>query len=198
MSGPITAPKTLEAFLDYKRLARRSERTLDQHERDLARQFILNPEKTLEEFTSEDLLAVLTSPMLRVPTIPREPPQVLEIFRDAEEGALCVVPELRDRALTLILLGAGIRDGEARLLRLRDVDLEARTLHVRGKGRRDRLIPLPRRVVHAVAQLAVLDGLAEDDHLWYRQKANEYARPVLGNARSSIPASTAGGHEPST
>jgi len=121
----------VEAFLDYKRLARRSERTLDQYERDIARQFVLHPEKTLEEFTSEDMLSVLASfppasqrrasaalsefwkwaylwlripenPMLRVPTIPREPPQVLEIFRDAEEGALCALPELRDRALTLI------------------------------------------------------------------------------------------------
>ena len=117
--------------------------------------------------------------MLRVPTIPRDPPQVLEIFRDTDEGALCAAPDLRDRALMLILFGAGIRDGEARLLRLRDVDLEARTLHVKGKGRRDRLIPLPRRVVQAVAELAVLDGLEGDDHLWYRQKANEHARRVL-------------------
>jgi integrase len=59
------------------------------------------------------------------------------------------------------------------------VDLEARTLHVKGKGRRDRLIPLPRRVVHAVAELAVLDGLEETDYLWYRQKANRYARRLL-------------------
>ncbi len=202
------AGRHVEAFLDYKRLARRSERTLDQYERDIARQFVLNPEKTLEEFTSEDMLAVLASfpqgsqrrasaalsefwkwaylwlripenPMLRVPTIPRDPPQVVEIFHDADEGVLCAVSELRDRALMLILFGAGIRDGEARLLRLQDVDLDERKLHVKGKGRKERLIPLPRRVVEAVAELAVLDGLDEDNFLWYRQKANAHARRVL-------------------
>ena len=90
---------------------------------------------------------------------------------EAAALSLCATPELRDRALMLILFGAGIRDGEARQLRLRDVDLEARTLHVKWKGRKDRLIPLPHRVVHAVAELAVLDGLEGEDHLWYRQKA---------------------------
>ena len=181
---------------------------MDQYERDIARQFVLYPEKRLEEFTSEDMLAVLTSfppgsqrrasaalsefwkwaylwlripenPMLRVPTIPRDPPKVVDIFTDTDESTLCALPELRDRALMLVLFGAGIRDGEARQTRLRDVDLEQQTLHVRGKGRRDRLIPLPHRVVHAVAELAVLDGLDQDDYLWYRQRANEDARRVL-------------------
>ena len=109
---------------------------------------------------------------------------------EAAALSLCAAPELRDRALMLILFGAGIRDGEARQLRLRDVDLEARTLHVKWKGRQDRLIPLPHRVVHAVAELAVLDGLEGEDHLWYRQKANEYARRVLRERSIVTPAST--------
>ena len=66
-----------------------------------------------------------------------------------------------------------------RQIRVTHVDLESRTLHVHGKGRRDRLIPLPHRVVHTVAELAVLDGLQHDDFLWYRQKANAHSSRVL-------------------
>ena len=62
---------------------------------------------------------------------------------EAAALSLCAAPELRDRALMLILFGAGIRDGEARELRLRDVDLEARTLHVKWKGRKVPADPSP-------------------------------------------------------
>lgn len=56
--------------------------------------------------------------------------------RDAAE-------RLRDRALLELLYGAGVRVGEAIALDIRDVDLLAREVRVLGKGRKERVIPLP-------------------------------------------------------
>jgi integrase/recombinase XerC len=58
---------------------------------------------------------------------------------DRETGDL----RLRDRALVELLYGAGLRVGEALALDVRDVDLLAREVRVLGKGRKERVVPLP-------------------------------------------------------
>lgn len=203
-----TLGEAISAFLAYKRVSRRSERTLDSYEHALARLAILHPEKTLGDFSSGDLLEFLAlyrdptrprihshlteffrwaiiwdridrDPTLRLPEIQRDPPPVVQIFTEAEQARLCALPEIRDRSLMLLLFGTGVRDGEARKVVLADVNLEQRTLRVSGKGRRERLIPLPRRVVNAVAELAVLDGLNAGTHLWYRRRTNQYSSRVM-------------------
>ncbi len=50
---------------------------------------------------------------------------------------------LRDRALVELLYGAGIRVGELVSLDVRDVDLRAAEVRVLGKGRKERVVPLP-------------------------------------------------------
>lgn len=197
-----------EPFLAFKQLSGRAERTLEDYEWVLARLCTLNPAKELDEITSDDLLKVIASypraqhrkvrshlseffkwaliwdhitvdPMVRIPPIQPEPQTLIEIFNDAEEGSLCALSETRDEALQLLLFGSGIRDGEARRVQRRHVDLEQRTLQVHGKGRRERLIPLPRRVCIALADLFILDGVDDGDFLWYRTKANGVSRRVL-------------------
>lgn len=196
-----------EPFLAFKQLSGRAERTLADYEWVIARLCTLHPAKQLDEFTSDDLLQVIASypraqhrkvrshlaeffkwaliwdhitvnPMVRIPTIQAEPQTVIEIFNDAEEGALCSLPEIRDRALQLLLFGAGIRDGEARRVQREHVNLEERTLQVHGKGRRERLIPLPRRACIALADLFILDGINDEDFLWYRVKANAHSSRI--------------------
>jgi integrase/recombinase XerC len=54
-----------------------------------------------------------------------------------------VAQRLRDRALLELLYGAGLRVGEAVALDVRDVDLLAREVRVLGKGRKERVVPLP-------------------------------------------------------
>lgn len=57
----------------------------------------------------------------------------------------------RDRAILELLYGTGLRRGECLRLDLSDVDLEAARLLVRdGKGRRDRIVPLPGRAAKAL------------------------------------------------
>lgn len=57
---------------------------------------------------------------------------------------------LRDVAILEILYGSGIRLRELTGLNLLDVDLYARTLTVRGKGKRERVVPLGRMAARAL------------------------------------------------
>jgi len=50
---------------------------------------------------------------------------------------------LRDRALVELLYGAGLRVGELAALSIRDLDPLAREVRVLGKGRKERIVPLP-------------------------------------------------------
>jgi integrase/recombinase XerC len=60
------------------------------------------------------------------------------------------VRRLRDRALLELLYGAGLRIGEALALDVRDVDLLGREVRVLGKGRKERVVPLPRAARQAL------------------------------------------------
>lgn len=59
---------------------------------------------------------------------------------------------VRDRALLETLYSTGVRLGEAQALTVFDVDLDRATLRVKGKGRKERLIPLGK---HAVKFLGI-------------------------------------------
>ena len=50
---------------------------------------------------------------------------------------------LRDRALVELLYGTGIRIGELVALDVRDLELAAREIRVMGKGRKERIVPIP-------------------------------------------------------
>ncbi|RIL05236.1 MAG: tyrosine recombinase XerC [Proteobacteria bacterium] len=58
---------------------------------------------------------------------------------------------LRDRALVELLYGAGLRVSEAIALDVRDVDLLAREVRVLGKGRKERVVPLPQAARQSLA-----------------------------------------------
>jgi site-specific recombinase XerD len=61
----------------------------------------------------------------------------------------------RDDAIMKLLYGSGVRRAEAVGLDMGSIDLEARTVHVTGKGSKDRVIPLSKPCV--VALKAYLD-----------------------------------------
>jgi integrase len=71
-------------------------------------------------------------------------------------------PELRDRVAIALMARLGLRKNELRLLRWRDVDLEAAELRVQAKGGKRLTIP----IVHAdlLADLATLALDAKPDH----------------------------------
>lgn len=59
----------------------------------------------------------------------------------------------RDRALVLLLYGAGLRVSEACGLRWTQVDESARVLRIRGKGSKERLVAVPAKVLLALKEL---------------------------------------------
>jgi len=58
---------------------------------------------------------------------------------------------LRDRAILLLLARLGLRAREVMLLDLDDIDWETACIHVCGKGRQERPLPLPHDVGEAIA-----------------------------------------------
>ena len=96
----------------------------------------------------------------RVPEValsPRRPRRLPQAPKTAELDELLASfdgPEplqLRNRALAELVYSAGLRSREAVDLDLADVDFGAETVHVRGKGGKERVVPLGEEASHAVA-----------------------------------------------
>ncbi len=80
--------------------------------------------------------------------------------------------ESRDAALFELLYGTGLRVGELVGLDVRDVERHRRELHVRGKGRKERVVPVPAQAFAALS--AYLDE---------RNRPGLLAEPLFLNAR---------------
>ncbi len=76
---------------------------------------------------------------------------------------LAAVQGIRDRAILLLLARLGLRAGDVAGIRMRDIDWQAATLHLDGKGRREVLLPVPQDVGDAI--LSYLEHRpAHDEH----------------------------------
>ncbi len=84
----------------------------------------------------------------RLPDSPK-PAEVEAALAELEgDGPLA----LRNRALVELVYSAGLRSAEAVGLDLADVDFEREQLHVRGKGGKERIVPLGEEAAHLLAQ----------------------------------------------
>jgi integrase/recombinase XerD len=124
---------------------------------------------------------------LRAPRKTQRLPQVLG--RD-EVAALLAAPRgtdpaaLRDRALLELMYACGLRASEAVGLEVRDLDLKAQVLRARGKGGKERLVPVGREAVGAVkAWLArgrpALVGPGEESRLFVNRRGTGLTRQGL-------------------
>ncbi len=77
--------------------------------------------------------------------------EVAEVSAVLEQPPADTVLGLRDRAMLELLYGAGLRAGELASLDDGGVDGAARTLLVRGKGGKERLCPINRQALKALA-----------------------------------------------
>jgi site-specific recombinase XerD len=84
----------------------------------------------------------------RLPDAPRE--AEVEAVLDALESPAPLA--LRNRALVELVYSAGLRSAEAVALDLADVDFERETVHVRGKGGKERVVPLGEEAAHWLAR----------------------------------------------
>lgn len=103
---------------------------------------------------------------------------VYEIFTEGEQAAIVNASRFmddpaRDRVRALILLDGGIRKGEARGLLTGDVDPTTRRIIVRGKGDKQRLVPIRGDLWQAWEQSLLTPyprtGELPDllDHVWF-------------------------------
>ena len=83
----------------------------------------------------------------RLPDAPR--PSEVDVELDALEGTTPLA--IRNRALVELVYSAGLRSQEAVDLDLADVDFEQELVHVRGKGGKERVVPLGEEASHRLA-----------------------------------------------
>jgi site-specific recombinase XerD len=98
-------------------------------------------------------VALSPRPPRRLPQTPKLPE--LERILASLEGQEPL--QLRNRALVELVYSAGLRSHEAVGLDLADVDFDAETIHVRGKGEKERVVPLGEEAAYRVG-LYLRDG----------------------------------------
>ena len=84
----------------------------------------------------------------RLPDAPK--PAEIEAILEVVEGDSALA--LRNRALLELLYSAGLRSAEAVALDLGDVDFDRELVHVRGKGGKERVVPLGEEAALHVAR----------------------------------------------
>jgi site-specific recombinase XerD len=84
----------------------------------------------------------------RLPHVPKEEEVDRELDTLDGEAPLA----LRNRALAELVYSAGLRSREAVDLDLADVDFEREAVHVRGKGGKERVVPLGEEAAHRLAR----------------------------------------------
>jgi integrase/recombinase XerD len=92
-----------------------------------------------------ELIAEDPTVQLRAPREDRKLPEVLsreEVAKLLEQPSGAGAASLRDRALLETMYACGLRASEATALEVSDVDLEAGILRARGKGSKERLVPI--------------------------------------------------------
>lgn len=115
----------------------------------------------------EGLLVTNVAARLKTPKTPQRLPDILSeekterIFDNLEQKTDEERPSRdRDLAFLELLYGCGIRISELVGLNLDDIDLSQAWLRVRGKGNKERQVPLPSRAVTAVLHYISNDRVA--------------------------------------
>jgi integrase/recombinase XerD len=135
----------------------------------------------------EEIIAHDPTADLRAPRKSQRLPQVLS--RD-EVAVLLAAPRghepaaLRDRALLEVMYACGLRASEAVDLTVAGLDLRAGILRARGKGSKERLIPVGRQAIGAARTYLEhgrpkLVGLREERHLFVNHRGAGLTRQGL-------------------
>jgi integrase/recombinase XerC len=104
----------------------------------------------------EGLVSVNVARLVRTPKAPQKLPEVMSA--DQVNALIDGVPAdklerphpVRDRAIFELLYGCGVRVSELAGLNLHDLDRSERWLRVRGKGRKERQVPMPGKAAAAL------------------------------------------------
>jgi integrase/recombinase XerD len=135
---------------------------------------------------------------LRGPRKTQRLPRVLtreEVARLLREPTGSEPRALRDRALLEVMYACGLRASEAVALELRDIDLDEKMLRARGKGSKERLVPIGRQAVAALRAYCLrgrpaLVGVEVEPRLFVNRRGSGLTRQGLykiiqGHARGA-------------
>lgn len=123
--------------------------------------------------------------------LPRLPLYLPDVISQAEVNRLLASVsgssffDLRDRAILELLYGTGMRVSELCNLKVTDVFLEERLVHVIGKGDRERIVPFGRHAEEAIVRwlevrnTAVLRKLADVEHLFLSRTLKPLTRDAV-------------------
>jgi integrase/recombinase XerD len=130
---------------------------------------------------------------------PRKVARLPQVLSRDEVAALLAEPRgtepraLRDRALLELMYACGLRASEAIGLLVSDVDLQAGMLAARGKGSKERIVPIGRQAIAALRAYLQrgrprLVGTRNEGHLFVNQRGGGLTRQglykiVQGHAR---------------
>jgi integrase/recombinase XerD len=138
---------------------------------------------SLEEKIEEDPTA-----LIEAPKISRKLPQVLtvdEIDKIISKIDLSKPEGHRNRAIIEVLYSCGLRVSELTELRLSDINMEKGYLRVRGKGDKERLVPIGKRAIkeirnylyHRNSLLFIDEG--SKDILFLNRRGNKITRVMI-------------------
>jgi integrase/recombinase XerD len=124
---------------------------------------------------------------LRPPRSPGRLPKVLsrdEVNRLLEQPTGSSPAALRDRALLETMYACGLRASESISLELADLDLEAGMLRARGKGSKERLVPVGRKAVETLGVYLTrgrprLVGVRDESHVFVNLRGTGLSRQGL-------------------
>jgi integrase/recombinase XerD len=130
----------------------------------------------------------------RDPTSELRPPRprgrLPKVLSRDEVGRLLAEPQgtspaaLRDRALLETMYACGLRASEAIGLELSELDLEAGILRARGKGSKERIVPIGRKAVETLQRYLrdgrpALVGIREESHVFVNLRGQGLSRQGL-------------------
>ena len=117
----------------------------------------------------EGLVTVNVARLVRTPKAPRKLPEVMSAGQvnaliDGIPAAELERPHpVRDRAIFELLYGCGVRVSELAGLNLYDLDRSERWLRVRGKGRKERQVPIPGKAAEALERYLAERPVVRDE-----------------------------------
>ncbi len=135
----------------------------------------------------EELLDGDPTSELRAPKRSQRLPQVLsreEVAHLLAQPRSDAPADVRDRALLELIYACGLRASEACDLELTEVDLEAGVLAARGKGSKERLVPIGSKALAALRTWLeggrpALIGLRDEPHLFVNFRGTRLTRQGL-------------------
>lgn len=132
---------------------------------------------------------------------PRKRQRLPQVLTREEVARLLAAPQgstpaaQRDRALLELMYACGLRASEATGLLVGDVDLVTGVLRARGKGSKERQVPIGHEAIAAVRVFLedgrpALVGIADEPHLFVNQRGGALSRQglykiVQGHARTA-------------